>query len=327
MKNTQFKETIKKLKCQLYFFKKTDKSTIFIFAARRGGSTFLAQTIGTESGVWCSNEPLACFENRWQYEERMEWLPKLLNSQFFDLSAEQEKQVKKYIDALINGGIKHFGSCENPKFPLIVDRVLMKILNAPFLVDWFGQFQPSQVLFLTRHPAGQTISVLRNKWGNSAYTYFAKPEFLARYFSTEQIEFGQLILAEKSEWEKGILNWIIENYYGIYVANDQVLRITYEELTLNPEKTLSYLCEYLNLKEYQKLYAKSQLPSGSSKLSDSSTINLINNRNAQSLLEKWKTKVTEEEARQAQIILDKFEIDIYSMYETVPNSKYLINQS
>ena len=318
------KKYLRNLKRRLIVNRQGKAANIFLFATRRGGSTFLAEVLASEPGIWFANEPLGCFEALSGYKERIKWLPLLPDSQFFDLLPNQERQLQEYINNLLVGGCPLLGSSSRPKFPLIADRVLLKILNAPFLIDWFCNIKNSQVLFLSRHPAAQTLSVLRNKWPMSAYTYFAKPKFLSHYFTPEKIEFGQRILAEGTDWEKGILNWIMDTYVPLYLSSEKILRITYEELTLIPETVLEFLCKFLNLKDYKSICSRIKKPSGSSHLSTESTRRLITQGTRFGLISQWQTQISQEQASQAQIILERFEIDIYSMQDPLPNSKYLI---
>ena len=138
------------------------------------------------------------------------------------------------------------------------------MLNAPFLIDWFAQRQPCQVLFMSRHPAAQVFSVLSTQWSFCLATYFAKPEFLAQYFTAAQIQLGEKIIKEGNDWQQGIIAWILEVYFPLYLAKQKILRLTYEELTLDPVTVLNRVSQELNLKQTDKIIERMKLPSWSS---------------------------------------------------------------
>ena len=60
-------------------------------------------------------------------------------------------------------------------------------------------------------------------------------------------------------------------------------------------------------------------------MSNDSTIEMIKSGDTLSLVSKWQKQMTQEKIDQAQRILDAFEVDVYSMTDPLPNSKYLIN--
>ena len=277
----------KYLKNRLINHVPSEASNIFLFALRRGGSTLLAEAIAGEPGVCFFNEPLACFKEHKEYEERITWLPLLPDSQFFDLSSNHQQKLEIYIKNLLMGNLLQLSNSTKPKFFLKTNRVLMKILNAPFLVDWFSNIQPCQIIFLSRHPASQTLSVLRNKWSWSAVTYFSNVEFMSKYFTSYQISFGQSILSEATEWEKGILNWIIETYFPLYLTKSEVFHVTYEELVLNNLKIMSNIRNYLKLNRHLSNICKTfDKPSSSSIMSDNLSIQMLEKGNRNFLINK-----------------------------------------
>ena len=315
----------RRLKQQSIFYRPGTESNIFLFAQRRGGSTILAQAIASESGIWFANEPLACFRGHQEYQTRIKWLPLLPDSQFFDLSQEQERQLERYLEALLTLNLRQVGKCFRPKFPLTANRVLLKVLNAPFLIDWFAQRQPCQVLFMPRHPAAQVFSVLSTQWKFSLATYFAKPEFLAQYFTAAQIQLGEKMIKEGNSWQQGIVTWILEVYFPLYLAKQKILRLTYEELTLDPVTVLNRISQELNLKQTDKIIDRMKRPSWSSIISTESSRQLVQKGDRNGIIRKWQEQITPEQIRQAQSILEVFNIDIYSMDDPMPKPKYLIN--
>ena len=309
------------IKRRLLKYHQGPRPNVLIFGIRRGGSTFLADMFAIERGLWFSHEPFAVFARRREYNEKRRWLPELPHSQFFSLSPEQTHQCREYTNRLLNG-YSQLGTCRRTKPFLRADRVALKILNAPFMIDWFGSTFDVQLLFLTRHPAAQALSVLRNNWGFSAEAYFGHPHFLYSYMSPEQIDYGREILATGSLWRKAILNWVIENCYPLYHCTSKILRITYEELTLYTPLVVEQLCTRFLLVDRNRMLELERRPSESSRLSTKVTNKMIRSGDKHALVDQWRQSVDKQQIAQAQDILDYYEVDIYHMDDSIPTRSY-----
>ncbi len=312
------KNIARSIKRKMLRYRQGERPNLCVLGIRRGGSTLLADMIAAQPGVWFANEPFAVFKNHQNAGVRLDrWLPELPHSQFFDLNNEQTEQFDRYV-GLLNRGAVPIGTARRARFPLTADRVCIKVLNAPFLADRFAEAHGMQTVFLTRHPAAQALSVLRQGWGYSAEAYFDKPGFLANYMTGKQIEFGQRILNDGSDWEKAIVNWWIENLYPLRHARQPAHIITYEKLTLEPEEWVKKLCGSLQLDNADTMIAAANKPSNSSNMSTGDTVQQIADSNRVALITSWQNKVNREMAGKAQAILDTFGVNIYRIDDPMP---------
>lgn len=317
------KNLARSLKRKALRYRQGPKPNICVLGIRRGGSTLLADMIAAQPGVWFANEPFAVFKNHMNAGARLHrWLPELRHSQFFDLSAEQIDQVDRYI-ALLNNGAIPIGTARVPRFPLHADRACIKVLNAPFLADRFAEQHQMLSVFLTRHPAAQALSIIRQKWGYSAEAYFEKPDFLAGYMTGEQIELGQRILADGTDWEKAIVNWWVENLYPLRHAKTLTHVLTYEELTLKIEQWVDTLCKSLQLDYPRPMLTVAGRPSNSSNMSTGDTVKQIADSDRMALVTGWQKKTDAEQAAKAQAILDAFGVTEYRMDGPMPAERLL----
>lgn len=318
------KNLARALKRKALRYKQGPRPNLCVLGIRRGGSTLLADMIAAQPGIWFANEPFAVFKKHQNAGAQLgRWLPELKHSQFFDLTDEQTAQVDRYVDLLQRGAIP-IGTARHPRFPLTADRCCIKVLNTPFLADRFAQWHGMQSVFLTRHPAAQALSILRQGWGYSAEAYFEKPEFLAEYLTGEQIDLGQRILSNASDWEKAILNWWIENLYPLKHATTLKHVLTYEELTLMPEAWIDTLCDSLQLDDPAGMLGLANRPSNSSNMSTGDTVKQIAGSNRMGLVTGWQKKVTPEMTQKAQAILDAFGVDVYRMDDAMPADQLLM---
>ncbi len=315
------KNFARSLKRRALRYKQGNRPNLCVLGIRRGGSTLLADMIAAQRGVWFANEPFAVFKKHQNAGARLErWLPKLKHSQFFDLSDEHAAQVDRYIE-LLNCASIPIGTARRTHFPLTANRVCIKVLNAPFLSDRFAHQHGMTSVFLTRHPAAQALSILRQKWGYSAEAYFDKPDFLAQYMTGQQIELGQRILANQTsgaDWEKAILNWWVENVYPLRHAKTLTHVLTYEELTLKPELWIKTLCESLKLDVPAAMLAVANKPSNSSNMSTGDTVKQIAGSDRMGLVTSWQKKVDPSMASKAQAILDAMGVSEYRMDDALP---------
>lgn len=312
------KNQLRALKRKALRYKQGEHPNICVLGIRRGGSTLLADMLAAQPGVWFANEPFAVFKTHLNAHARLErWLPELKHSQFFGLTDEQAEQVDRYIERLNRGEIP-IGTARRTKFPLTADRACIKVLNTPFLADRFADRHGMQSVFLTRHPAAQALSILRQKWGYSAEAYFDKPGFLAGYMTGEQVALGQRLLAEGSDWEKAILNWWVENLYPLRHATLLSDVVTYEELTVKPEQWVARLCKTLGLTDPDAMLALANKPSNSSNMSTGDTVKQITGSDRMGLITSWQKKIDHGLASQAQAILDAFGVTEYRMDDPMP---------
>lgn len=317
------KNLARSLKRKALRYRQGGRPNLCVLGIRRGGSTLLADMIAAQPGVWFANEPFAVFDTHINASARLDrWLPRLRHSQFFDLDDEQAARVELYIERLNRGAIP-IGTARRARFPLTADRVCIKVLNTPFLADLFAQKHGMTSVFLTRHPAAQALSILRQKWGFSAEAYFDKPEFLSKYMTGDQIELGGRLLAEGSDWEKAILNWWVENLYPLCHATSLTHVVTYEELTLKPERWVGVLCESLKLEDPGAMLAVANKPSNSSNMSTGDTVKQIAGADRMGLVTSWRKKIDAEQSARAQAILDAFGVDGYRMDQPMPADRLL----
>ena len=288
------------------------RANIAFAGIRRGGSSLLADLIASQRGIWFANEPFAVFPGHSSERYASRYLPRLPHSQFFGLDSEHDIAVRRYM-ALLNRGAIPIGTCRRTKFPLRADRVCLKILNAPFLTDDFVRRDGMIAIFLVRHPAAQALSVLRLGWGFSAEAYFERPDFLRLYLTDEQIEFGSLVLRNGTDWEKAILNWVVETLFPLKHARELSLCLTYEELVLVPEVVIPLLCRTCGFDDPELMRRLIARPSGSSWMSTRDTMGKISSRDRWALVASWEHRVDGHMRAVAQNVLDRMGVITYRM--------------
>lgn len=292
---------------------------IIILASRRGGSTVLADVIASNRGVWFANEPFAVFPSHPDLALKQRLLPYREHSQYFDLEGHELEQFRNYVSGLLRAEYSSLGRCRRVKFPFHTNRVCLKILNAPWMLNWFLDNAKGDVIFLTRHPAAQALSVNRQEWDYGVRAYFSRPHALAKVFSSDQIAFGLDILNRNNKWEVAILDWIMTTHHGRASKDPRLIKVAYEHMVVNPTSFCEdILCRRLKLSELERMKARFGVPSNSSSLTTQSTLDAIAAGDKEKLLSDWTRQIGDEEKRTAQAILDRFNVVEYDMSHHMP---------
>ena len=192
------------------------------------------------------------------------------------------------------------------------------------MLDWFLTQTSAQVIFLTRHPGSQALSVLRQGWGFGVEAYFHKLNSVHSVFTDKQVNKGLDILNRGDQWDIAILDWVVSTHFGRNCNSDKLIKLAYEEVMVD---RLSFLEKVmvgtLNCTDMEVVKKSLAAPSGSSSMSTNNTVELIKGGDKATLLSKWRSRVSQEQLKSASATLDIFEVDTYSMYEDMPLVRFL----
>lgn len=312
------REQARSLKRRAVRFVPNGLPPIVIFGIRRGGSTLLADMVAAQRGMWFVDEPFGAFApSRPFYDLIRAQLPDKLHNQFFDMTPEERRAVYSFVARTLSLELR-IGTTRHARWPLVSDRVAMKVLNTPLLIDELVEQFGLRSLILTRHPGAQARSILRLGWGFSAEAYFASDAFVEARFRPEQTRIGREILAGEDAWPKAILNWIIESWIPLGSASRAIPRLAYEELVTGREPVVRDLFRYFELEDVDRALALLERPSGSSRMSTSSAKDAISAGDTRGIVSRWCAETSDAERQRGQEILDLFDVDLYSMDDPMP---------
>lgn len=312
------RETFRAVKARV-LIRSISKPPIVIVASRRGGSTMLADVIACNPGIWLADEPFAVLPNHPGYELKQRMLPYREHSQYFDLHGADLDRFEDYVDGLMRARLSELGTSRRTRLPFNADRVCLKVLNAPWMLEWFLAQLGGDVIFMTRHPAAQALSVLRQNWDFGVKAYFNRPRALLEYFSEAQIRVGRKILDHGSDWEVAILDWIVNTRPGFASASPDLISVRYENLVADPRSFIAdVLVGRLRLPELERMAETFGIPSNSSYMSDGDTRNAIAAGNKDKLLCAWMKQIDGSDRNKAQYLLDHFDVSAYSMSSPEP---------
>ena len=285
---------------------------IAVLATPRGGSTWMMQIVASQKAFKAINEP---FNIRDPLVRRSSGI-----FSWQELYEARTERIKEYLNGFQRG--KFGGFNPNPfrrGYRPFSARLVFKIIH--LRPDWlFGidKLLNLKIIMLLRHPVPVALS--RKEF--PVLDFFENEAFSAA-FSKEQIGEARNIAIRGSHLEKGVLAWCLHNAPVLWDPPTVWEMFFYEECVLNEEKEFERLLTFCECHNKGRALEQAQIPSLVIGKSDRETQAFL--RKGQStkidrrfLVEKWRKRVTNDELRQVQGILDMFRVDKYKADEFSP---------
>jgi hypothetical protein len=297
------------------------KRDIALFCTRRGGSTFVMEAIAANRGVKFLDQPLEITTESMTTSQARA-IPKFEQGELVHLDSDEEKALRTYVESVLDGSIPVNAPWRfwRRDFEWRTDRLVLKIVGAKALIDWFANSFDVDVVYVTRHPVPQALSCIRNGWTLTAKPYLRNEWFVSTHLDDATVAHCWDVLRTGSPLDQFVLNWALENLVPLRLLEDRPAwtYLSYEATVLEPTALLPRLAAALDLDDVDRMVAATGRPSRSSALSDASTRSSIAAGDQDALLRAWRGKVTDDEERTAMAILDRLGIDLYRTGEDLP---------
>jgi hypothetical protein len=297
------------------------KRDICLFCTRRGGSTFVMEAIAADRGVKYLDQPLEITTES-MTGAKTRAIPKFESGELVHLDSDEEKVLRDYVESVLAGGIPVNAPWRfwRRDFEWRTDRLVLKIVSAKALVDWFATSFDVDVVYVTRHPIPQALSCIRNQWSLTAKPYLRNEWFVTTHLDAATEAHCWDLLRTGSPLEQLVLNWALENLVPLRLLPERPAwtYLSYEATVLEPVTILPRLAAALDLDDVDAMVRATSRPSRSSGLSDSSTRTSIEAGDREALLRRWRSEVSEDEERSAMAILDRLGIDLYRPGDDLP---------
>jgi hypothetical protein len=241
-----------------------------------------------------------------------------------NLDAEEEGEFKAYTDELLAGRMRVNAPHRfwRRDFSFRTDRLLLKIIDAKAMMDWFDTHYDLDIVYLVRHPVPQALSCLRNEWGTSTKGYLRNEWFVEEVIANPAtVDMARRLADHGTDLERMVLNWTVENLYPLKVLADrpQWLTLSYEETVQDPEGTFARVSERLSLTDTERMRRAAARASASSGLSQRETLASIAAGDEEQVVGRWREQISESDRTAVARILDTFGVTLYSADSTMPN--------
>lgn len=285
------------------------KDAFVVFSEARGGSTWIMQILQE------SLNGITLFEPLHTTKSEMKKVADNYNYcyPFYFADQDAEKALIKYLTKLFAGKISGERILQFNTFRDIYsgDSLVVKFVNVNLIAPWFAEtfelrYKP---IYLLRHPLA--ILASREHYG----LFGKKPEGNKQLgaFNRKRLEgdfhpyhayLDELDRAD-NKYSRYITGWCIRNkdfLNGTY--NDDFHLIFYEDMVLQPEQVLEDLSNTWNID------LKDSNPRNESGTTD------VGGKvyDGQKQLSKWRQFFSEEEKRMMQLVLDRFDVKLYSAF-------------
>lgn len=296
-----------------------NEPNVFLFSTPRSGSTWLMELIWTQPGFKHCNEPLN-LRNPLVVKE-------LGIAKWEDLGNEHTALpfLEKYISGYCQGRIRF----KNPNpfsryYRPLTRRIVFKVIHGGEAhINWFRDTFDGRILYLLRHPIPVSLSrrVLPRLYP------FLQSEY-RRYFTSEQIDYAERVVASGDHFDQAIVDWCFQNKVPLQQQTEDWAMITYEQMVVDPQPVVNCLAQKLGLPCPSRMMERLTIPSAVTAQSNEQTQAFMKDTAGRQgrdwLIDKWKTQVTSAQMGKAAEALSIFEIDVYRVDSSLPVDKFWI---
>lgn len=295
---------------------KHQANDIMIFSVARSGSTWLKEIIASQKNIKFIEEPLRMNRvTRHQLGVFPDWKLTLP-------CKERDRFIGDYFKRLLSGdcayGTPLFFS---DFFRWRYNRVVLKLLRGQDLMNWFEQQFSVKIVYLIRHPIAVALS--RQEY-DRLHLFVENERFRKKYLNDVQFQHSKKILANGSELEKKVLDWVFQNLAPLkFLDRKNWICVHYEDIVTDPDRQIQRLTSALALDDPKAAAARLFRSSQSTHKSDPATQKYLSVTQSKTssrayLVEKWLPKVGLEDRLAVQEILDLFNINIYCADQAMP---------
>lgn len=283
---------------------------VFVFTTPRSGSGWLLELLWSQPGFRCVDEPfdlrnplVARALSITSWEELMELPPTALT------------KLYRYVQGLADGRLRAADPdpfC-NPFYRYLTRHTVFRVMHGgEDRLNWFRDAFGGRIVFFIRHPIPVSLS---------RRAFPRLPAFLntayADNFSDRQLREAQRIVTQGSHLERGVLDWCFQNALPLRQTTPDWALLSYEQLVLEPEVSVAYLADKLELTDTKTIFERLGDPVTGVKPGAGKRREGTARRRSQQL-DSWRNRVSASQEQQAMAILELFDISAYRLGDPLP---------
>ena len=197
------------------------RPNILLFCTRRGGSTWVLNTVAAHPGMRYVGRPfMTVLSSRWRNR-----MPDLKKSggytgnktlrQIIHFEGQDEKKFQKAASNIIDAKWHVYPSINfrAPYFNRKTDRVIFQMTSGLPLVQWFeGNFNV-QVAYLIRHPIPNALSIIHAGWEPECFEFLENQYFVETYLTPSQVDLAKRIESGDDLLARHVLDWCLKTWF------------------------------------------------------------------------------------------------------------------
>lgn len=276
------------------------KKAIFLAGTGRSGTTWVSSLINYNNDYRDIFEPF--------HPYKVSIVEHFRYRQYLRPDNQQQEFIQPAKD-ILSGKLKNKWTDQFNK-KVFCQKRMIKDIRANFLLKWLHHnFPEVPIILLFRHPCAVVNSKLHLGWGNHLDELLAQPELVEDFLQP----FKQEIEAAKTDFEKQIFLWCLENYVPLrQFAPGEIHLAFYESFCKEPKAEIERLFTFLGKKFDDTVFATLNKPSATSR-KESAIITTGN------VVDGWKKHITSEQLQRGIEILSLFGLDTIYSQDPLPN--------
>ena len=294
------------------------RPNILLHCSRRGGSTWLLNTMAAHPGVRYVGQPfLKILRSRWR--RRMPDLAAAAEHtgehrfrQVIHFEGEAEERFRRLAGDVVSGRIHVYPSLafRAPYFHRTTDRVVFQMTSGAPLIEWFDEHFPVQTVMLFRHPVPVALSTMRAGWPPEARDFLHHRWFVDTHLDGGQVDRAESTLASGDALAAHVLDWALKMLIPFRALasgrHPGWLALTYEEAVNDPDRVLGLISERLDLPDRATMRRQMERPSRTVARATADRID-----DGAYLVGRWRRRVGRAEERRLLDLVHAFGIDLY----------------
>jgi hypothetical protein len=307
------------------------KPNILLYCSRRGGSTWLMNTIASHPGLRSEGRPfMTALFSRWRDE-----IPDLATAaestadHFFvsmvGFHGEDEERFRRFAGTVVSGQRTIYPMLRvwEPYFHRVTDRVVYKMTTTTAMIEWFDQHFPVSTVLLLRHPVPTALSIMARDWKPQCNDFLLHRAFMHAHVGEAQRRLAERIMRSGSPLERHVLDWALKMLVPLRAIatgrHPNWTVVTYEQAVLEPDVVATHLANQLDLQDVGSMREQLRRPSRTVAMETADRVH-----DSAYLLSRWRKNVSEKDLESAMEILDAFELDAYHADSDLPHQRFWI---
>ncbi len=291
---------------------------IYIFSLPRSGSTLLTEVLNSNLKSKTASESLGLNKDNKNILKQY-FSEDFISERYVDISPDDFQQILAYYSALSQGktwNSFYWSDLFTKYHSYSTSRTIFKTHKITYHFDeLMNNFGNDYGIYLLRNPIAVSLSRIRMGWCNYIDQYedsLQIKDFISQDLKSVMKEIKQ----NGTELEKQVLSWCLEN--SIFIKNwlnnslpKNVITVFYEDLILNPKKTLLRICSKIDMEYHPNMLKIIDQPSSGIIHSQKEVKKEILTGNSLYLTERWKNEIDSKSLNRIENLLRKFGFDFY----------------
>ena len=289
---------------------------VLLFSLPRSGSTWVQELIWSQPNFKYINEPFNFKGERLRRRSKI--------NGFAELYTEEARQkVLNYLSGFVRG--KYHFLNPNPlrkHSRFFTSRLIFKIIHGgECFINEIADAIDGKIVYLIRNPVAVALSrkqLPRIEELSSNY--------VLNNFTPGEQNLVREVFAKGDAMEMRIMAWCVQNKLALMSRTKDWLVLSYEELTLYPDRVIESLAIHCELRKKDIMLKSINVPSAVTSQSNKHDVRLMRGGQEErlSLIRGWRDRVSDNEVERYFEICRQMNFEVYTKDSDLPNSHFLV---